>query len=98
MEQYLERMTQGEDWIPYERTEAFVQVFGDVTLPEGQKCRKVTNIDMIFSNVVLEGDSWHLIDYEWTFDFPIPLNFVLYRTFFWLPMRFRGSRVWSFLK
>lgn len=82
VEQYLERMTQGEDWIPYERTEAFVQVFGDVTLPEGQKCRKVTNIDMIFSNVVLEGDSWHLIDYEWTFDFPIPLNFVLYRTFF----------------
>ena len=82
IEQYLERMTRGNDWIPFEKTERFVQVFGEVALPEGLKCRKVTNIDMIFSNVVLEGENWHFIDYEWTFDFPVPLNFVLYRAFF----------------
>lgn len=82
VEQYLEKMTRGNQWIPYEKTDEFVRVFGDVPLPEGLKCRSVTNIDMIFSNVVLEGQHWHLIDYEWTFDFPIPLNFVLYRSCF----------------
>lgn len=82
VEQYLEKMTRGDGWIPYEKTEEFVRVFGDVTLPKGLKCRRVTNIDMIFSNVVIEGQDWHLIDYEWTFDFPIPLNFVLYRACF----------------
>lgn len=82
VEQYLERMTQGSNWIPFEKTESFVQVFGNVDFPKMLKCRRVTNIDMIFSNIVLEGKDWHFIDYEWTFDFPVPLHFVLYRACF----------------
>lgn len=82
VEQYLERMTHGSSWVPFEKTDRFVQVFGDVDLPETLKCRRVTNIDMIFSNIVLQGMDWHFIDYEWTYDFPVPLHFVLYRACF----------------
>lgn len=81
VEKYLDRLTKG-DLQPFVKTEQFVMVFGEVNLPEDVKCLPVTNIDMIFSNILLTGDTWSFIDYEWTFDFPVPLNFVLYRAFF----------------
>ena len=82
IEQYLERMMGNQNWIPFQPTQEFSKVFGEVSLPENLKCQKITNIDMIFSNIILEGEKWHIIDYEWTFDFPIPIHFVLYRAFF----------------
>ena len=33
---------------------------------------------MILSNVIL-GERWNLIDYEWTFPFMIPTNYIIYR-------------------
>ncbi len=47
---------------------------------------RISDIDMILSNLFLtEGDvaasdaSWQVIDYEWTFDFPVPKGFLIYR-------------------
>lgn len=35
---------------------------------------------MVLSNIFIdEKGEWTLIDYEWTFLFPIPIQFVLYR-------------------
>lgn len=44
-----------------------------------QSCRKVSDIDMIFSNVICTDKGYELIDYEWTFEFPVPVKFLLYR-------------------
>ena len=82
IEEYLKRMTQGHKWKNFQQTEEFRKVFGEVSLSEDLQCQEVTNIDMIFSNILLEGRKWHFIDYEWTFSFPIPIHFVLYRVFF----------------
>ncbi len=38
----------------------------------------VSNIDMICDNVVMTRP-YTLLDYEWTFEFPVPCEFVLYR-------------------
>ncbi len=65
----------GED---YSETQEFRRVFGAVKLPEGEKCMTVTNIDLIFSNIII-NNKWNVIDYEWTFDFPIPVKYVIYR-------------------
>lgn len=81
IEEYLKRMTQGHKWKKFQQTEEFCRVFGEVSLSEKLQCQEVTNIDMIFSNILLEGETWHFIDYEWTFSFPIPIHFVLYRAF-----------------
>ncbi|MCR5654213.1 MAG: glycosyltransferase family 2 protein [Lachnospiraceae bacterium] len=40
----------------------------------------VTDIDLIPANVILSRRKKTVIDYEWTFDFPIPVDFVVYRT------------------
>ena len=42
-------------------------------------CHNITNIDVIFSNLFLINDEFVCIDYEWMFDFPVPLEYIFYR-------------------
>lgn len=63
---------------PFQATEAFGNVFGKEKAPEGMTCAGLTNIDMVCENVVLTQPP-SILDYEWTFDFPVPCQFVLYR-------------------
>lgn len=60
-------------------TPEFEQVFGEVLLPENLTCARVTDIDMVAGNAICTKDGWIHMDYEWTFDFPIPVNYVIYR-------------------
>lgn len=71
----VEAICQGTD---FERTEEFCTVFGEPDWEEKLVCAPVTNIDMLCSNLVLTEVPC-VLDYEWTFDFPVPGKFVLYR-------------------
>lgn len=42
----------------------------------------VTDYDLIFSNILVDGDLWTVIDYEWTFREEIPVNEVAYRALY----------------
>lgn len=87
---------------PFEVTEAFKKVFGEIAYekkaaleeaskPQGEwLCAPITNIDLVCANLILNGNQFSLepeeqeknsvvIDYEWTFDFPIPALYVVYR-------------------
>lgn len=64
-------------------TAGFRRVFGEVFFERPQPCRKISDVDMIFSNAVAVGDGYELIDYEWTFDFPVPLRFLQYRCLYY---------------
>lgn len=66
---------------PFRYTEEFGKVFGEMHFGPEMKCMPVTDIDMVLENIVLTegGRVQNLIDYEWTFDFPVPVNFVIYR-------------------
>lgn len=66
----------------FEITPEFIRVFGEPDLPKGLQAGKISNIDLIFSNILCGEDTWHMIDYEWVFDFPIPINYILYRSIF----------------
>ena len=80
MEQYL-AILKCKAVCPFAVTEGFRDLFGEEKLPEGLFCLPVTDLDMVAENILLpEKDSdWYLIDYEWTFDFPIPVHFLIYR-------------------
>lgn len=67
---------------PFVMTNEFREVFGDAVLPDGLLCAEDTDIDLIFSNIIVKNGIWNMIDYEWTFSFPIPKHFVLYRALF----------------
>ncbi len=77
LDRYLSiiRNSAGEEFHP---TEEFCNVFGAAPEFENMKSAPVTDIDMVLNNIIV-CDGWNLIDYEWTFDFPIPVEYVLYR-------------------
>lgn len=61
-------------------TPEFRQVFGEMEFPAGIQAVESADIDMIFSNLLLAGEEkYHVLDYEWTFFFPIPVGFIVYR-------------------
>lgn len=74
---YIDEVKKGGMTHPFVKTEEFVKTFGDVQI-DAALSAEVTNIDMVLNNVILT-EKWTIIDYEWTFDFPIPANFVIYR-------------------
>lgn len=63
------------DFLPNEKER---RILGDIVLKD-VKLAQVSNIDMIFSNILIDEKGWYLIDYEWTYNFPVPQKFILYR-------------------
>lgn len=76
---------------PFRATPEFRQIFGAVRLPEGLMSADVSNIDLVLPNIIVHGGAWHVIDYEWTFDFPIPIDFVVFRTLRYLLAKNHGQ-------
>lgn len=77
--EYVADVEKANDAADFVMTEAFEEVFGSPALPAGLRCGAVTNIDMIPANVFLGAEKKVFIDYEWTFEFPVPAHYVLYR-------------------
>lgn len=71
-----------KDNVSFCRTEEYEKVFGKNASIEEDKALAVSNIDMVFGNIML-GEKWTVIDYEWTFDFPIPIEYILYRAIYY---------------
>lgn len=74
------------DYLP---SDGFCNVFGNILVPRGLRCADFTDIDLIVPNVITHNNKYVIIDYEWSFDFPIPINFVIYRSIIYL---FKGPR------
>lgn len=64
-------------------TKDFIEVFGKQELSQlpASHWYDKNNIDLIFENILYDGN-YHVIDYEWIFDFPIPESFILFRVLF----------------
>lgn len=81
------------DFVP---TDAFSQVFGVETFSLRTRQRivslKATNIDTIFENYIVEESTGEcvILDYEWVFDFPVPLDYLKYRTIYYYYSKFNG--------
>lgn len=68
-----------EELEPFGITGEYIEVFGN-TAPESAKSLKVTNVDMVLSNLLLARDGQlYAIDFEWVFDFPVPYRYVMWR-------------------
>lgn len=69
---------------PFRSTPEFEELFGTVALPEGLTAAPLSNLDMIFANLLVEetkdGTDYHLVDYEWVFDFMVPISFLFARS------------------
>lgn len=75
-------------------SEEFGQIFGKsagVNIKDAE-CVAPANIDAIFENfIIIDHERYINIDYEWTFDFPVPIDFIKYRTLLYFFSNNRGS-------
>ena len=76
---YVEKVKQIHEKEEFRKTPEFIQVFGDADLKQGLKSTAISNIDFLPANIILEENRVSVIDYEWTFSFPIPSQFLVYR-------------------
>ena len=82
----------------FEVTDGFKTVFGEADRGDGFDALKglpavsVSDIDMIPGNII-DGEHWDVIDYEWTFLFPLPVSFIIWRSLFYY-IRTSGKRFW----
>lgn len=73
----------------FKMTEKFGRVFGrqdelEIRILESMESYPASNIDSILSNFVIRPDgSLVCLDYEWVFPFPVPVDYLKYRTVFY---------------
>lgn len=61
-------------------TPGFLEVFGEAQVPAGMPSFTAADVDLIFSNLLLTEDGHcHVLDYEWTFFFPVPVDYIVFR-------------------
>ena len=75
----LADIVQGQAKEPFQQSEGFCGLFGRVAVPPGQYSAACTDLDLNFDNILLTDAGWQVIDFEFSYDFPIPARYVLHR-------------------
>lgn len=86
--EYCRKLNNTTDTVEFSKTITFSEVFGQHNFDKKYLATNPCNYDMIFSNIVLDKDEkengiWNVLDYEWVFDFPVPIQFIIYRALFY---------------
>lgn len=102
LKEYIRRVQASGKTVAFQKTEDFVRVFGDVPVEPETLCVSAGDIDLIFSNILLgegepwaEATVWNIIDYEWTFAFPVPKAFLLYRALYFAYYQILSRTKWQ---
>lgn len=65
----------------------FLAIFGD-SFNQSLDCSTIGLIDLNLDNIIIDGQGkWHLIDYEWVFDFPVPKIYLIQRYLYYFTIR-----------
>lgn len=86
IKQYADTVRKVYGKADFKITDEFIHVFGNelesAAFNAELKGSECFDVDMIFPNILIEDKAWNVIDYEWTFDFSIPVNFLIFRAIY----------------
>lgn len=72
------------------KNEGFIKIFGKNLFKSNKniQCLKIGIVDLNADNILCDekNNKFYLVDWEWCFEFPIPLEFILIRTFFYISL------------
>ena len=88
IQEYCRKLNSSADVTAFCHSAGFDEVFGKRDFKKKYVALSPCNFDMIFSNIVfdendMEKGKWTVLDYEWVWDFPIPIQFVIYRALYY---------------
>lgn len=64
---------------PFEKSARFKEMFGDPAFEKACEGAPVNNLDWIFGNLMETSHGMEVIDYEWTFEVQVPVEYLLWR-------------------
>lgn len=80
--------------LPFHITPEFEEVFGSLlSAEEGVKkdwAFQIANIDCLFENIMLTEQGAYCLDYEWVFQFPVPVTFIKYRVLYYFYEQYKS--------
>ena len=63
--------------------DGFIALFFEFTDRIGERPEMlIADYDMVFSNILVDGDAWKLLDYEWTYEKQIPIKELAFRALY----------------
>ena len=65
----------------FEVSDTFIDIFGERDFSHTLHAFDLSNVDMIFDNLIINDKRFVMVDYEWVFEFMIPIEFILFRSF-----------------
>lgn len=71
--------TLGPEAEPFKKSGTFIEMFGNPELPKAYRGAGINDLDWIFGNLMETKDGVCLMDYEWTFDVQVPMEYLLWR-------------------
>ncbi|KOS66606.1 hypothetical protein AEA09_17870 [Lysinibacillus contaminans] len=77
---WYKTLLEKEEVVDFVQSENFINIFGNHSSLSVKKAIKIPNIDLNFDNLLITNEEIIVIDYEWVFNFPLPINFILYRS------------------
>ncbi len=78
IKRFMDIICDSDELVGFSPCEGFENVFGKVELGEEYKCFGYSNIDMVFSNIIV-NERYNIVDYEWCFPFAVPLKYIFFR-------------------
>lgn len=87
--EYVKRLNLANDKLEFAKTSAFNQMFGTREFTKSYIATNPCNLDMIFSNLIVDeakavlDKKWTVLDYEWMLEFAVPIQFIIYRALFY---------------
>ncbi len=80
VEDYIHRVKLANSNGYFDYSNEFRAMFGRQCLPVGLRSGTYNNLDLIFDNIIIsDSGEWSMIDHEWTVEFPVPYEFILWR-------------------
>jgi len=86
IEEYIEILNKGFKTTKFNSgtmvSDEYRRLFGELNFSDldEQYCFDgISNIDLIFSNIIYKDEYIYLIDYEWAYSVHLPINYILYR-------------------
>lgn len=76
---YKKAIISNVELVPFRVCDDYIRVFGENFPEDGSDSFLVSDVDLIFANIIIQNKKYYIIDYEWVFDFPVPINFILFR-------------------
>ncbi|MCI6997407.1 MAG: hypothetical protein MR936_11615 [Eubacterium sp.] len=66
----------------FQMSEQFREIFGEFKCQSEMMASEKVDIDLTFDNIVFTKAGVRILDYEWIFDFDIPIKFPVYRAIY----------------